>query len=141
MDLSSIKKTHDLKIYSRTLNKSIGFTSHFSSAFISDRSKAVVDFVHDLFDYKKEIKESLRYPDQSHKIIEQSKFIWGRDDEAIHIISELNSNEDFECLTVFGTAGSGKSSIFPKDCPKIAKICQTLPKFAKICPKKPKTIC
>ena len=114
VDLSSIKKTHDLKIYSRTLNKSIGFTSHFSSAFISDRSKAVVDFVHDLFDYKKEIKESLRYPDQSHKIIEQSKFIWGRDDEAIHIISELNSNEDFECLTVFGTAGSGKSSIFLK---------------------------
>lgn len=114
VNLSTIKTSHDLQIYSRTLNKSIGFTSHFSSAFISDRSKPVVNFIHDLFNYKKEIIKIHKYPDQSHKIQEQSKFIWGRDEEAIKIIDELNSSSGYECLTVFGVAGSGKSSVFLK---------------------------
>ena len=103
----------DIKIYNRTFNRSIGFSASFSSLFKTDSDKKTLEALHKLFDYSKPQEKHFEYPDQSEKIIEKSKEIWGRDSEVETILKNVRSFKH-EVSLVTGVAGSGKSAVFQR---------------------------
>jgi len=103
----------DIKIYNRTFNRSIGFTSTLNSLYQADNRKETMLALKALFEYVKPIEATFQFPDQAEELVTQAKGIWGRDDETKAVVDHVLDFKH-EISLVTGVAGSGKSAVFLK---------------------------